>query len=69
MRWLTWLTTLLQVRLAAINSGANGGWARDVLIYCYESSDPTMREAAANALEEIATGSSGSLGRPMATID
>lgn len=45
----------LPVRLAAINSlGQIGGAeARDVLIYCYESTDPAMREAAANALEEM----------------
>ncbi|MGE5618118.1 MAG: HEAT repeat domain-containing protein [Sphingomonadaceae bacterium] len=43
------------VRLAAISSlGQIGGpEARDALVYCYESSDPTMREAAAEALAEI----------------
>lgn len=45
----------LPVRLAAIASlGEIGGQeARDVLIYCYESSDPVMKEAAANALAEM----------------
>ncbi len=45
----------LSVRLAAIASlGQIGGAeARDILIYCHESSDPSIREAAANALEEI----------------
>lgn len=44
------------VRLAAISSlGQIGGAeARDALIYCYESSDPVIREAAAEALAEIA---------------
>ncbi len=43
------------VRLAAISSlGQIGGAeARDALIYCYESSDPVIREAATNALAEI----------------
>lgn len=43
------------VRLAAISSlGQIGGpEARDALIYCYESSDPTIRDAAAQALAEI----------------
>ena len=45
----------LAVRLAAIRSlGEIGGAeAHDVLIYCYESSDPTMRAAAADALAEM----------------
>jgi HEAT repeat protein len=45
------------VRLAAISSlGRIGGpEARDALIYCYESPDPTIREAAGKALAEIAT--------------
>jgi HEAT repeat protein len=64
---------VLQVRLAAINSlGQIGGAeARDVLIYCYESSDPTMREAAANALEEIEATEDplGSLGTPYGDDD
>lgn len=44
------------VRLAAISSlGQIGGAeARDALIYCYESSDPVIREAAGEALAEIA---------------
>ncbi len=44
------------VRLAAISSlGQIGGAeARDALIYCYESSDPVVREAAGEALAEIA---------------
>ncbi len=43
------------VRLAAIASlGQIGGpEARDTLVYCYESSDPVIREAATNALAEI----------------
>ncbi len=43
------------VRLAAISSlGQIGGAeARDVLIYCYESADPVIREAASSALAEI----------------
>lgn len=45
----------VSVRLAAVASlGQIGGAeARDTLIYCYESSDPAIQEAAANALEEI----------------
>ncbi len=43
------------VRLTAIASlGKIGGTeARDALVYCAESTDPTIREAAANALQEI----------------
>lgn len=43
------------VRMAAISSlGKIGGdEALDTLVYCYESSDPATREAAAAALEEM----------------
>ena len=43
------------VRLAAIASlGRIGGAeARDILVYCHESADPSIRQAAASALEEI----------------
>ncbi len=45
----------LSVRLAAISSlGKMGGAeARDVLVYCYESSDPAIKQAATEALQEI----------------
>jgi len=45
----------MSVRLAAISSlGKLGGpEARDVLVYCYESSDPAIKKAATDALREI----------------
>ncbi|HEX9015789.1 MAG TPA: HEAT repeat domain-containing protein [Chloroflexota bacterium] len=49
--------TVLEVRLAAISSlGKIGGpEAKDVLVYCYESRNPTIKKAASAALHEIET--------------